>query len=52
MYASNPKNTNFVDLTFYGDRRLIDGQRIYCVNDDILEGLNNGSTVDIYINRM
>ena len=52
MYESNTKNANFYDLPFYGDERLIYGRRIYCVNDDIVERLNNGLNIDIYANWM
>ena len=52
MYESSPQNSDFVDFNFDGDQRLISGQLIYRVNDDIVLGLNNGLIVDIYINRM
>ena len=38
MYLSNPKNSDFGDLPFYGDQRLITGWLIYCSIDDIIEG--------------
>ena len=52
MYVSNPRNADFDELLFYGDQRLISGRRIYCINDDIIERLNNGSIVDIHMNRI
>ena len=44
--------TILMTCLFYGDQRLISGQQIYSVNDDITERLNNGLIVDININRM
>ena len=52
MYESNPRNEDFVDLTFDGYQRLIYGRRIYRVNDDIVFKFNNGLIVDIYTNQM
>ena len=52
MYVSNPQNSDFNDLTFDGDQRLITGRQIYFVNDDIVERLNNGFIVDIYTNQI
>ena len=45
MYESYPQNDDFVALSFDGDQRLIYGRRIYCVNDDIVFSLNNGSII-------
>ena len=50
MYVSNPQNSDFGYLPFDGDQRLITGQRIYLVNDDIVERLENGLIVDVYMN--
>ena len=52
MYESNPINADFDDLPFDCDERLITRRRIYCMNDDIVERLNNGSIVDVYTNLM
>ena len=52
MYVSNPWNSDFSDLPFYGDQSLISGLKIYGVNDHIVERFHNGSIVDIYKNRM
>ena len=50
MYESNPQNTDFSDLPFDGNQRLIYGQRLYHINDDIVFSLKNVSIVDIYTN--
>ena len=52
MYISNPQNDNFNDLLFDGHQSLITRQRIYRVNYDIVERLNNGFIVDVYTNLM
>ena len=52
MYVSNTWNENFYDLPLYGYQSLISGQRIYFVNDDIIEMLNNFSISDVYTNWM
>ena len=52
MYVSNPQNSDFGDLTFYVYQRLIVGRQIYSVNDDIVERLENGLIVDVYMNWM
>ena len=52
MYLIHPQNDNFEDLLFYADQRLITGWQIYCINDDITEMLDNGSIIDVYVNRM
>ena len=52
MYESNPQNADFDDLPLDGDQRLITRQNIYRIHDDIIEILNNGLIVDIYMNRM
>ena len=36
VYVSNPINANFGLLPFYGDQRLINVQRMYRVNGDII----------------
>ena len=48
MRVSNPVNDNFYDLPFDGDQRFISKQRIYSINDNILERLNNASIVNVY----
>ena len=50
MYKSNPLNSNFDDFLFDGNERLITIWQIYHINDDIVEGLNNGSIIGIYTN--
>ena len=50
MYVSNTLNGDFDELLFDGDERLITRRRIYFINDDIVERLNNGSIVDVYTN--
>ena len=52
MYEINPQNSDFDDLTFDGDERLITRWRIFFINDDIVLRLNNGSIDDIYTNLM
>ena len=52
MCVSNHQNADFDDLTFDGDQRLITRKQIYCINDDILERLNNGLIVHVYKNQM
>ena len=49
-YESNHQNTNFDDLTFDGDERLIARKRLYCKNDNIAFGQINGLSVYIYTN--
>ena len=51
MYASNPWNAGFGYFNFGGDERFIT-KYIYCINDDIIEMLNNGLIVDVYANWM
>ena len=36
IYVSNTLNSDFYDLPFDGDEKLITRQQIYCENDDIL----------------
>ena len=50
--VSNPRNYNFDDLTFDCAQRLITRLRIYRINDNILEMLNNGSIFALYKNLM
>ena len=45
MCVINPRNADFDDLPFYCDESLITRRWIYRINDDIVEGLNNGSSV-------
>ena len=47
MCLSNPLNGSFYDLTFDGGKRLITILQIYCINDNILERLNNDLIVDV-----
>ena len=39
-------------LSFDGDERLITIQKIYCINNDIVESLNNAFIVEVNMNRM
>ena len=41
IYDSNPQNTDFNYLPFDSGERLINRQRLYFINDDIVEILNN-----------
>ena len=50
MYVSNPQNADFGYLPFGDDEGLITRQRIYHINYDIVERLDNGSIVDVYTN--
>ena len=50
MCVSNPPNANFGDLPFDGDQRFITRRQIYCINEYIVEILNNGLIVDVYMN--
>ena len=52
MYKSNPSNSDIYYLPFDGDERLVTRWQIYRIKDDIIEGLNNGSIVDVYTNRI
>ena len=52
MYESNPQNYDFDDSTFDGDETLIITRWIYCINDDIIESLNNCLIVGVYTNRV
>ena len=45
IYESNPWNDYLSYLPFYRDERLITRQIIYCINDDVVFRLNNGSSV-------
>ena len=49
MYEINPQNDDFDDLTFDVDQSLITRKRIYRINDDIVNRLNNCLIFDIYI---
>ena len=51
MYVSNHQNEDCDDLPFDGDQKLINRQLIYCINDDIVERLNNGLIVEVYTNK-
>ena len=52
MYVINPRNADFDDLTFDSDENLITRRRIYSINDDIVERLNNGLIVNVYTNQI
>ena len=52
MCVSNPQNSDLDDLCFDGDQRLITRKLIYRINNNIVERLNNGLTVDVYTNCM
>ena len=45
IYKSNPQNDKFDDLNFGDDESLITRQRIYCIHNDIVFMLKNGSRV-------
>ena len=45
IYESNPQNSDFDDLSFDGDERLITRRKIYRINDDVVFSLKNGSSV-------
>ena len=44
-YEINPQNSNFDDLPFDGDERLIARQLLYNINDDIIFRFINDSSV-------
>ena len=48
MYISNPRSTDLENLPFYDDKRLMAGQRVYHINDDIVFRFNNVLIVDVY----
>ena len=50
--GSNPQNADFGDLPFDYDQRLITRRLLYCINDNIIEMLNNSSIIDAYTKRM
>ena len=52
IYESNPQNVDFDDLPFDGNELLITWQKIYCINDDIVFRLNNGSRIYVKMNSM
>ena len=52
MYKSNPRNDDFIDLSFDGDQRLIPKRQLYSVKYDIVLRLKNSLIVDIYTNWM
>ena len=45
IYESNMQNADFNYLPFDGGEGSVDRGRLYCINDDILYMLNNGSIV-------
>ena len=51
MYVSNHQDTNYDDLPFDGDKRLITRQQIYHINYDSMEKLNNGLIFGVYMNQ-
>ena len=50
MCVRNSQYSDLNDLPFYGDQRFINRGQIYCINDDIVETLNNGSIIYVYTN--
>ena len=48
IYKSNPINANFDYLPFDGDEIIITRRKIYHINDDIIERLNNSLIIDVY----
>ena len=52
MYEGNPQNEDFDDSPFDGDETFITRRWIYCINDDIIERLNNGLIVGVYTNQV
>ena len=50
MYVSNTQNYDLYELSFDSDEMLITILWIYCINDVIVESLNNGLIVNMYIN--
>ena len=52
MYNNSPRNSDFNDLPFDVDERLISRRKVYRINDDIIERFNNNLIVDIYTNRI
>ena len=50
MYLINTKNCDIYYLLFYGDEILITRRQIYCINDEIVEKLNNGSIIRVSTN--
>ena len=52
MCVSNTQNSDLDYLPFDGDKMLITKWWIYCIDGDIIEILNNGLIIDVYINRM
>ena len=52
MCVSNPRNADSDYLPFDGDKSLLTRRKIYLINDDIAESLNNGSIFDVYMDLM
>ena len=52
MNEINPQYSNFNDLPFDGDQRLITIRLIYRINDDIVEILNIFLIIGVYTNQM
>ena len=52
MYKNNPRNDDLDTLTLDGDESLITRQKVYSINDNIVESLNNGLIVDVCKNLM
>ena len=46
IYESNILNDDFNYLPFDGEKRLITGRRLYCINYNTVFRLKNGSSVD------
>ena len=51
-YEINNWNADFDDSPFDDDESLITRQQIYRIHKDIIEKLNNGLSIDVYMNRM
>ena len=51
IYKSDPKNADFYDLCFDGNKRLITRRRKYRIQDDIVSRLKIGSTVYVKTNK-
>ena len=52
MYVINLQGDDLDDSPFDGDQSLITRRHIYCINHDIVERMNNGSIVDVYVNQL
>ena len=52
MCVSKPRRSDFNDLPFDGDQRWVPRRRIYCINYDIVERLNNGFIIYVYTDQI